>query len=188
MHIPSHIMSGWCVGASLPLTARERLACMLTASLADLDGISLLWGWEVYARWHHVLGHNVFSGLALAAACARLAAPGRRLRLAALGFALFHLHLVMDYYGSGPGWTIHYLWPVADLHWMNPDAWPFGGWQSYAWMLALLVWSVTVAVIKRCTPFELLTPGLESDWRRLLSRRSVSAVATAADRDPEPRA
>ena len=170
MHIPTHVMSGWCIGASLPLTARERLACVMMASLADLDGISLAWGWATYRRWHHVLGHNLFFGLLLALACSRLAAPGRRLMLALLGLGLFHLHLVLDYYGSGSGWPIHYLWPVADFQVVNPDAWDFGSWQAYATMGALFVWTLAIALFKRCTPFELIAPGLENDWRKLLAK------------------
>jgi hypothetical protein len=170
MHIPTHVMSGWCIGASLPLTARERLACVLTASGADLDGMSLAWGWAAYRRWHHVLGHNVFFGLLLALLCARLAAPGHRVMMTAMGLVLFHVHLVLDYYGSGSGWPIYYLWPFSRFGWVNPEAWDFGGWQSYATMTGLLLWTVAIALFKRCTPFELIAPGLENDWRNLLSR------------------
>ena len=73
-------------------TARERLFCMLAASLADLDGLSIVAGQEAYWDYHHTLGHNLAFGVTL---CAALAAFSTR-RL--LGFAvyllLFHLHLV----------------------------------------------------------------------------------------------
>src|SRR5437016_3393863 len=39
MHIQTHIMSGWCAASLFPLTARQRLACMIAASAADLDGL-----------------------------------------------------------------------------------------------------------------------------------------------------
>ena len=80
MHIPTHLMSGWCVGAALPLTARERVACMMAATLPDVDGVSLAFGREAYERWHHVIGHNVLAGVVIAVATSRLAAPLRRCR------------------------------------------------------------------------------------------------------------
>ena len=32
MHIPTHLMSGWCIASLFDLTLRERLLCMLAAS------------------------------------------------------------------------------------------------------------------------------------------------------------
>jgi inner membrane protein len=170
MHIPSHLMSGWCVGASLPLTARERVACMMAATLADLDGISLAWGWEVYQRWHHVLAHNVFAGLLLAGGCSLLAQIAHRGRCFLVCLALFHLHLALDYYGSGLGWEIHYWWPLREEGYGTEQAWALSGWQNYVAMGLLLLWSVAVALWKGITPFELLTPGLEADWRRFCAK------------------
>jgi hypothetical protein len=48
MHIQTHIMSGWCLGNYAKLTPRERFCCMLAASWADLDGLGMLAGPEVY--------------------------------------------------------------------------------------------------------------------------------------------
>ncbi len=170
MHIPSHLMSGWCVGASLPLTARERVACMLAATLADLDGVSLIGGWEVYQRWHHVLGHNVLAGLLQAVVCARMGRATHRGRLFLLCLALFHLHLLMDFYGSGLGWEIHYWWPWREDGYGTEHAWALGDWPNYAAMGVLLLWSFAVAIWKGVTPFELIAPGLEADWRRVCAR------------------
>jgi hypothetical protein len=167
MHIPTHIISGWCVGATLSTTPRERIACMMAASLADLDGAGIVFGQEHYQRWHHVFGHNVFYGIVLAGLCSRLAHSGRRAWVFVLCLALFHLHLVMDYYGSGQGWGIHYLWPVSDWLWINPNAWSLGAWQNYLALGAGVLWTIFLAVWKGCTPFELVAPGLESDWQRL---------------------
>jgi inner membrane protein len=171
MQIPTHILSGWCVGASLPLTARERLACMLGASLADLDGVCIVAGLDVYARWHHVVGHNVFYGALLAWCCARLALPSRRWKIALLCFALFHLHLVMDYYGSGPGWGLAYLWPIMEKHWVNPKAWAFEGWQNYTAMGLFTVWMLVLAWVKGPWPTELGLPRLQSEWNAWRAKR-----------------
>ena len=46
MHIPTHILSGWCIGNVLPLNGRERLFCMVAASVADFDGLGIIFGEE----------------------------------------------------------------------------------------------------------------------------------------------
>ena len=170
MHISTHLMSGWCVGAAFPLTARERAACMMAATLSDLDGVSLAFGRDAYEHWHHVIGHNVFAGVLIAITTSRFATSSRRWWMRCLAFALFHLHLLMDYYGSGPGWQIQYGWPITDKGLWSEDAWEFGAWQNYAAMVTLLVVSVGLAIWKRITPFELVAPGIESDWQRLLTK------------------
>ncbi|HSU65852.1 MAG TPA: hypothetical protein VLJ39_03175 [Tepidisphaeraceae bacterium] len=48
MHIPTHIMSGWCMANLVRLTARERLFTMIAATAADLDGVSRVFGQEAY--------------------------------------------------------------------------------------------------------------------------------------------
>jgi inner membrane protein len=171
MQIPTHVLSGWCVGGSLPLTAKERLGCMLAASLADLDGICIVAGWEVYTRWHHVLGHNVFYGMVLAAGCSLLAEPGRRVWLSLLYLALFHLHLLMDYWGSGPGWGIAYLWPVREDYWVNSDCWEFSSWQNYSTTLGLLVWTIGIAWFGGPWPTELCLRRLQAEWLAWRQRR-----------------
>ena len=171
MHIQTHILSGWCVGNLVPgFTPRERLFCMLAASLADLDGLGILVGERWYHEFHHVLGHNLLFAAVLSAALAAFSTH----RAAAFGvyFALAHLHLLLDYYGSGPGWPICYAWPFRLGHahcWLNPSAWPFYSWQNISAAFALLGWTIAIAVYQRRTPLELLMPSLDRkliNWRR----------------------
>ena len=123
MHAPTHIMSGWCVGNLFRLTAGERACCMIAASAADVDAVSRVFGEEAYWDWHHVAGHNLPSRCC----CRRGWRCSRRHRLKALlvYLALAHLHLVLDYFGSGPGWAIRYGWPLFQWDWQNADAWEF---------------------------------------------------------------
>src|SRR5687768_5821083 len=120
MHVQTHILSGWCAANLFPqFTPRERLLCMLATSLSDLDA---------YWNCHHKLGHNLGYGLLLCGALAAFA--GRRALALGVCLALYHLHLLMDYYGSGPGWGIPYLWPLSAREWRSADAWPFYSWQN----------------------------------------------------------
>src|SRR5690242_13324322 len=98
MHIPTHILSGWCVGNCFPLDKKQRLFCMIAASVADLDGLGMVAGMEqeLYWRYHHVLGHNLFFGLLVAGVLAAMG--GRKWVTFPLYLLLFHLHLSMDYF------------------------------------------------------------------------------------------
>lgn len=162
MHIPTHILSGWIVGNALPFTARERLFCMLAASLADLDGIGFFFGEEAYWLLHHKAGHNVFFGALLAGGFAAFSSR-KAIAFAAYLFC-FHLHLLMDYYGSGPGWAIHYLWPLDPRGWKTGDAWELSSWQNRVAFGVLLAITVAIAWRARRTPLELLAPRLDARW------------------------
>jgi inner membrane protein len=175
MHVPTHIMTGWCIGNFFPLTPRERVACMAAASLPDLDGLSYVAGESVYQTYHRLLGHNLLFAVAIATT---LAALSRGLRIAGvfvLYLALAHSHLVMDYFGSGPNWPIYYLWPFdPSFNFRNQNGWEFSSPQNTTVAAVLLVWTITIAIVKRRTPVELLTPGLDERFvmaaRRLIGR------------------
>lgn len=178
MHVPTHIMSGWCVANLFPLTARERVFCMAAASLADLDGITYLFGQEAYWDYHHIVCHNLAFALSMATALAIFSS--RRLLAFFVYLAVAHAHLVLDYYGSGPGWPIAYGWPFTGWRWNNPDAWEFNGWQNRAAAGAFLLWVIAIAIVQRRTPVEMLTPALDgrivTGLRGLVGRRAGRAV------------
>ena len=168
MHVQTHVMSGWCVGNLFPLTARQRLACMIAASAADLDGLGILFGQEAYWKYHHKLAHDLAFGLLI---CLVLTLISRgKLPVFCLLLALFHLHLLMDFFGSGPGWSIFYFWPVSTQAWDNRQwSWAFYSWQNICTAILLLVWTIAIAFRGRRTPLELLMPSLDRqlvDWLR----------------------
>lgn len=168
----THILSGWCLGNLVPrFSPRERLFCMLAATLADLDGLSIVGGQEAYWDYHHVLGHNLLYGACLSLVLAAFSPH----RVAALGayLALFHLHLAMDYYGSGPGWGIFYLWPFSRREWRNPDAWPFYSWQNISAFAGLLASTLWIARHHARTPLEAVMP--ELDWKLVRRMRPAES-------------
>ena len=174
MHVQTHILSGWCVGNLVPqFNPRERLLCMMAASLADLDGLTIVFGREAYWDTHHVLGHNLAYGLALSAILAAFTTRGPRGVGFVMYLALYHLHLLMDYYGSGPGWGIPYLWPLSGRQWQRADAWAFYSWQNISAAGAMVAWTVLIIFGRRRTPLEAVMPNLD----RQLVRRIVREKA-----------
>lgn len=124
-----HAELAWLCAQGLP-TRRERALVALAGVLPDLDGAGLLlYPWDsgaAYGQWHHLVGHTVFAALGTALLCGGLA---RSLRVAALAFAVFHLHLLCDLLGSGAGWPIAYLWPLSD-RWVQTFRF---GWELFSW-------------------------------------------------------
>jgi hypothetical protein len=173
MQIPTHILSGWCAANLFPLTPRQRLLAMIAATIPDLDGLSLLGGQEAYWHYHHRVCHNlafaILTSLALAA-FSRVKTKKSFAQLAALYLTLFHLHLNMDVFGSGPGWGIHYLWPFSNWMFDNTHySWPFQSWQNLTIFLLLFAWTILIALRRHHTPLELLAPDLN---RRLLGEKA----------------
>ncbi len=137
----THAVISWDV-ASVSSLGRRDLALVTLAGIApDIDGAGLLIdAWhgiatdghaQLFAQYHHQVGHNLWAGLALAV----LATVPARRRLATFIMALltFHLHLVCDLIGSrgpdGHQWPIPYLGALAptwQLTWS-------GQWELNAW-------------------------------------------------------
>ena len=168
MHIQTHVLSGWCLSNYLNVGPRERLFCMIAASFPDLDGLSMLAGREAYWTYHHVIGHNALVGLAVAALLAGFSPHRLRSFLAYVG--LFHLHLLMDCFGSGPGWEIAYGWPLSSWTIESHAAWEFYSWQNISVGLCFVVWTVVIACRQRRTPLEVLMPSLDRQLVALAAR------------------
>ena len=168
MHIPTHILSGWVVANVFPLRPGERLCGMIAAAIPDLDGIGIVLGQDAYQRWHHVVCHNLPFGIIVSCVLAGFSRRSNAGRLAIFGLylLLFHLHLVMDYFGSGPGWPIVYLWPFSDFRLVNWQAWELASWQNTLTAAVLLAITVAIAIVKRRTPLEVLMPSLDAQLVR----------------------
>ena len=165
MHVQTHLLSGWCAANLLPCTPRQRLAAMLAAAAPDVDGLSIAFGPDAYQRLHHTFGHTAYAAVIVGVALAVWARPAWGTFL--LAVAMVHLHLLMDYWGSGPGWDIRYLWPARTPRFRNDAAWPFSSWQNVTVFAGLLAWTVAIAWRRRRTPLEVLMPRLD---RQLVDR------------------
>jgi len=166
----THFLASWTIAESCTENRRERLWICLAGLAPDLDGLGIfvdiandLLGRGVsqwYAVYHHFLFHGLF-GAVVTVAIARLAGVAR-LKALLLVFLAFHLHLVCDLVGArGPErydiWVIYYLGPFArnpTLWW--PHQWPLNGWQNMLITVALLGWTLTLAVKRGASPISLL--------------------------------
>ncbi|MHC4253973.1 MAG: metal-dependent hydrolase, partial [Planctomycetota bacterium] len=91
---------------------RLRGAILLAAVLPDVDAASYLFDQLAYLRYHHVVGHNLFFGLAVSAAAAWFC-RGRRLRALVFTQLAFWAHFFGDYFFTV--YAISYLYPVSNV-------------------------------------------------------------------------
>jgi inner membrane protein len=171
MQTQTHILSGWIAANLLPsMTARQRLMSMIAAAIPDLDGLSYLGGQEAFWNWHHRACHNLPFGILACGVMTLLS--GGKIWLFFWYLALFHLHLVMDIFGSGPCWGIYYFWPFSG--WMfdnSPYSWDFYSWENLSIAAGLIAWTILIAVRAGRTPLEAIMPRLDGQTVRWLRSR-----------------
>jgi hypothetical protein len=168
MHPATHLLLGWSLATASPLSRRDRALVALAGVLPDLDGLGIVaerltlhtehplyW----YARFHHVLAHNLPCALLVTGAAVALAR--RRVRAPLLVAASFHLHLLGDLVGArgpdGATWPLHYLWPFSDLELSWAGQWAFNAWPNFLVTLVALAWMFWVAGRRGHSPMELVS-------------------------------
>jgi hypothetical protein len=148
---------------------RDRVLVTLAGLAPDVDGLTLLGGEALYGRYHHVLTHGYLAALVTMALCTALAR--QRLWVAGLSLAAFHLHLLCDLAGSGPGWPIHYYFPHSMKEWFWKGQWNLASWQNTLIGLAATLACLACALRWRRTAVELLSTRWDAEVTRTLRRR-----------------
>lgn len=150
---------------------------MIAAAAANLDGLGLLVSANYYAEYHHVVARNLLFGLLLTAGLT--AFSSHRTRGFGLYFTLLHLHLLLDYFGSGPGWPIVYFWPFSATGFQSQYAWPLASWQNFLATGVLLGWVIAIAIRRGRTPLEAIMPSLDARILHRLNQRAWRGCAGA---------
>ena len=168
MYIQAHVMSGWLAGNYLKINARERFFCMLAASIPDLDGLGILISQKAYFDYHHIWGHNLLFGVIISLLLAGFSS--HRVKCFILYLALFHLHLLMDLFGSGECWTIAYFHPFSTCELYSRINWALFSWQNIVINFFLLFWTLSLIISKKRTPLEYIMPSLDKKWTKDVNR------------------
>jgi len=128
---------------------------------------------EYYQRYHHVLCHNLFFGIALAVAAFFFAL--RKRTTAALVFLSFHIHLLGDIAGSrGLGddyWAFPYFSPFSGYEVVWHGQWPLNGWQNFSSTGALMAFMFFQAWKRGYSPVEMVSAKADAAFVETLRRR-----------------
>ena len=163
---------------------RERGLVVLAGVVPDVDGFGLpfelatrdgdhplLW----WSEYHHALGHNLLFALIVSAIAAVLSGT-RRMAVALMAFATFHLHLLGDLVGSrGPDgyeWPIPYLYPFSErpqLTWSGQ--WALNAWPNILLTIVLLAATFVLAWKRGYSPVGLISTRADQAFVRTLQAR-----------------
>ncbi|MEN8127450.1 MAG: metal-dependent hydrolase [Planctomycetota bacterium] len=179
MHVQTHLLSGWCLGNLFGLGKRGRSLAVLAAGLPDIDGLGIIFGPVAYWRYHHVICHNLLFGIFLCTILTFFSEQKKRAFTAF--FVIFHLHLVMDSFGSGEDWVIYYLWPFIKQPVENPYVWSFFSWQNITTAIIFVLWMIGLVFYAKRTFLEWVMPKLDRqivELAEILKRKFREILST----------
>ena len=168
-----HAELSWLLAQGLR-SRRDRVLVTCAGLAPDVDGLTLLAGEDWYGRYHHVLFHGYVGALLTTVVCTALA--GQRGRVALLALVAFHLHLLCDLAGSGPGWPIFYFWPTSDVEWFWSGQWDLASWQNTLIGLGATLVCLGCALRYRRTAVELLSERWDAEVTRTLRQRFLGEM------------
>lgn len=174
MNPVTHFLTGWLIANVDYLERRDRAIVTLAAVIPDADGLGILTGiaskeqltgLDLYGQYHHVLAHNVFFGLLLAAAGYALSKKkGLAIFLVLISY---HVHLLGDLLsGRGPDgtiWTISYLYPaLAETQFSWSDQWELNAWPNVVITAAALLLTLYLAWRRGFSPVNIISVKADS--------------------------
>lgn len=173
-----HAGIGWL--ASQPLKSRrDRILVTCAGVVPDIDGLSILGGVEAYGEYHHVLFHGYVGALITGAVCAAVAR--QRVATALLAVVAFHLHLVCDLAGSGPGWPLFYFWPTSKTEWFWDGQWDLSSWQNGVIGAFVIAACLAMALVRRRTFVEVFSLRADAAVVATLRQRFLREGPPAAE-------
>jgi hypothetical protein len=183
MNPVTHFLAGWVIANGDDLERRDRAIVTLAAIIPDVDGLGILTslvskdqeaGLHFYVQYHHVIAHNLFSGLLITAVAYALSK--KKWLTALLAFCSFHLHLLGDLLsGRGPDgiiWTISYLYPAyPDFIVSWSGQWELNAWPNVAVTALLLLLTFYLAWKRGYSPVGIVSSNADEIFVGTLRKR-----------------
>ncbi len=190
MNILTHAFAGWAMSLPFELERRDRALVVLASVAPDLDAVVLVGDLlkgrpldqcELFATYHHVIGHNILFVVLTTVACVLLAR--RKVLMGGLALLAVHFHLLCDIVGSrgpdGSQWEIPYLLPFSNAWHLAVDwQWALNAWPNILFTVVLLAVTLYVAWSRGLSPVGLVSPRAD---------RAVVATLRARFGAPESR-
>lgn len=114
---------------------------------------------ESYREYHHLLGHNIGWMFGVMILSGRWVGWrwGSMLRVG----VSFVLHVVGDFFGSGPGWGIYPWYPWSETMFIFPHAWRLNAWPNITVTVIAGIYLIRMGSIRGYTPLEFVNQRLE---------------------------
>jgi hypothetical protein len=179
----THLLASWAIANTGSVERRDLGLVTVAGILPDVDGLGIVVDWttrssgeasEFFARYHHVLGHNV--GMALFVTILAFGFARKRRLTAMLALIAVHVHLVADVLGGrgvdGSAWPIPYLLPFSSkvlVAWEG--AWAVNALPNFLITAALLGTTLYVAWFRGFSPLVLVSKRLDAELIAVLRAR-----------------
>ena len=174
MYVFAHAGIGWILAEAGHGDRRFRQAVFLASLIPDIDGLSLLFGYQAYGNYHDRITHSIPFGVIVMMFAAIYC---RKYRLKAMAFAAlaYMSHLIGDFFLSG--WPIALWYPFGRVEIESSN----GIWLGHpinhilnAISVACLIW---MGWRFKRTPFEVLSVNMDQRICNLLFRNKPLSCA-----------
>lgn len=171
MHFEPHAALGWAIGNIGNADRQLRRYCVIGAILPDIDAIPYVFGAQVYGRWHHTFGHNVFLW-ALFTGWVTYKCRSKRALL--LSFLCFGSHLLAD--AKLSEWNLQLFWPFSKTGYLFPGSISLGApMNTHLVYYSFLLVGVLAWLYKR-TPVDLFSTRLDQLLISFFQRKALSCA------------
>jgi inner membrane protein len=169
MNVLTHFFAGWAITLPADLNGRDRALVVCASVAPDLDAVVLVGDivqrrpldqCELFATYHHVLGHNILFAMLATVCC--VVFSRRKAVVGALASLAIHFHFLCDIVGSkgpdGSQWVIPYLLPFSKA-WNLAVSWQWAlnAWPNIVFTIVLLAVTLYVAWSKGFSPVGLFS-------------------------------
>jgi membrane-bound metal-dependent hydrolase YbcI (DUF457 family) len=173
MHLESHVACGWLLANLWPgATKRQRFLITLSAAISDADGLTYLVSGDLYAHWHHTVGHNIFAAIAMTTAALLLTRGRQWLPMLLLTQIGFWSHMIGDYFFSG--WGVAIFWPLSHNEVMYRPRIGLDHPINIALCYAAYIYCAASIWIHRRTILEFFWPSMDALLIRMFGRRTAT--------------
>ena len=156
----THGLISW-ITANPLVEKKDRFLVTSAGLIPDIDGIGAIISIDYYAKYHHVLGHNLLFGILITLISLFIAK--NKFLTAGLVLLSLHLHLLCDLLGSGAGWGVTYLWPFSSAmyEFQAPFQWELDSWQNLLVTAICIVLIIFISLKKNRTILEFFSQRLD---------------------------
>jgi hypothetical protein len=190
-----HFIISWVTANTIQTDRRSRFCITASGLLPDLDGVGYVYDkialnygvhTSYYEQFHHIYGHNIFTGLFISAVFFFVC--GKRLSVFFLSLIAFNLHIMGDVAGAkgpdGDQWPIPYFYPLnQDIQLIWSGQWELSSWINSAIGVAFFIIAIIIARYRHVTFFELISPQVETLVKEAATKRGFFKFNKQLNRD-----